>query len=104
MAGDPSDTLTAAAKTAFSTPFAAVIELAPEGSASLFVDGRKAPVAVSAKAPKDKAADCVWRGAEETLLRVLEGERALESAYLSGRIAIVGDMSVMARLVMETSR
>jgi hypothetical protein len=37
-------------------------------------------------------------------LRIFEGGRALESAYLSGRLRIAGDISVMTRLQMENVR
>ena len=54
--------------------------------------------------PKDVAADCVWRGARETLQRALVNARAFDSAYLSGRLSIAGDMSVMARLETRDGR
>lgn len=64
----------------------------------VLIDGRKAPVTLSA-AKTDKAqADCTLRGSEETLLRLLSGERGVNRAYISGRLAISGDMSVMARI------
>ena len=94
----------ALASKAFSAPFGAVLELAPENGATLWIDGHKNPPAVLEKTPKSAKADCTWRGARESLLRALEGERAMASAFVSGRITISGDMSVMARLQLEGAR
>lgn len=98
------DTLIARATETFSAVFNGVIELAPQGEASVWVDGRAAPPVAMKSAPKKHPADCVWRGAPDTLLRALESEKALESAYLSGRLFISGDMSLMARLSMAAKR
>ena len=101
---DNRDDLLAAAAKAFSTPFAAVLKLAPDAGDPVWVDGRAAPPICAATEPKDTHADCIWRGGREALLRALAGERAFESAFVSGRIAISGDMSVMARLQMAGGR
>lgn len=98
------DTLIAKAQETFPTAFNGVIELAPEGEAAVWVDGRAAPPVAMASAPKNHPADCVWRGAPDALLRALESEKALESAYLSGRVFISGDMSLMTRLSMGAKR
>lgn len=93
----------AIASKAFRAGFSAVIRIEPEGGMSFDVDGRREICAVVDATP-DFAPDCVWRANAETVARIFEGGRALESAYLSGRLSIAGDMSVMARLVLEGSR
>lgn len=98
------DALSAAAAKAFAAPFDAVIKLAPEDGAPLWVDGRKTPPVVSADAPKDVEANCLWRGRREALVRAMASARSLEGAYVAGRIAVAGDMSVMARLKLEEGR
>lgn len=97
-----SDLRGAAAK-AFRTGFSGVIRISPDGGEPFDIDGRKDGCAI-VDAALAHSADCTWRASVETLTRVLEGGRALESAYLSGRLSIAGDMSVMARLVLESSR
>lgn len=98
------DPLIAAAAGAFQKPFGAILEIAPEGAAAFFIDGRAAPCAVLSSPPAGEAVACVWRAGAETLARIFQGGRALESAYLSGRLKISGDMSVMARLILESSQ
>ena len=98
------DALEAAAKKAFAAPFGAVLKLAPDEGAPLWIDGRASPPKLSSAAPDGKEADCLWRGAGDALIRAMAGARAFESAYVSGRIAVSGDMSVMARLAVEESR
>lgn len=98
------DPLIAAAAGAFRKPFGAVLEIAPEGASPFYVDGRVEPCAVAAVMPSGAEAACVWRAGAETLARIFQGGRALESAYLSGRLKISGDMSVMARLILESSQ
>jgi putative sterol carrier protein len=97
------DPLIAAASAAFRQGFGAVLKLETEGGPSVFVDGRGESCVLGLAAPAGEPS-CVWRADGETLLRALQGGRALESAYLSGRLKISGDMSVMARLVLESSR
>ncbi len=96
------DPLTAAAAAAFRQGFGAVLEIVAEGATPFFIDGRGETCAVVAAAPAGAVPACVWRAAPDTLARIFEGGRALESAYLSGRLKISGDMSVMARLVLES--
>ena len=94
--------LAPAAARAFRRGFGAVLRIAPEGLAAFDIDGRgEECVLVPASSG---SAQCVWRANAETLTRIFEGGRALESAYLSGRLKIAGDMSVMARLMLESSR
>jgi len=98
------DRLTQSAKKTLTQPFAAVIKLAPEDQTPVWIDGRTDPPVISSEVPKGVSADCVWSGALDTLVPALDSERALESAYLSGRITISGDMSVMTRLTMGQIR
>lgn len=98
------DALRLAAEKAFAAPFAALLELRPEGGASLWVDGRKSPPQVLDSAPEGAGADCVWRGTRDALQRALANARAFESAYLAGRVAIAGDIAVMARLELHEGR
>lgn len=103
-AEDRAQALRDAAARAFAKPFDAVLEIAVDGAAPFFVDGRADPPAVGEKPPKGGKPACALSGAEDVMTRVLDGERALESAYVSGRLAISGDMSVMARLTLDPSR
>lgn len=100
----PDDALGAAAEKAFAAPFGAVLQLAPDDGIAIWIDGRESPVISAAQCPKDTTADCVLRGGRETLLRALASTRAFESAFVSGRIAVAGDMSVMARLTIKEVR
>lgn len=95
--------LAEAAAAAFRRGFGGVLKIEPEEGPPIYVDGR-ADLCVISDAPLDVEPDCVWRAAKETLERAFEGGRGLESAYLSGRLKIAGDMSLMARLSMEGSR
>jgi len=69
-------------------------------SSAIWVDGRSEPPVVGTGAPQNVSSDfCLWRTSKETLMRVLSPEtRRLEGAYIAGRLAISGDMAVMARL------
>ncbi len=91
-----------AAGAAFRKGFGAVLRIIPDGCVGFDVDGRGEVCGVSTPLPGEP--DCVWRASEETLARIFDGGRALESAYLSGRLHIAGDMSVMARLTLESVR
>ncbi len=90
------------ARRAFKTPFGAVILIEVKDGRAFWVDGRTDPPSLLEGSPADRAADCIWSGGATTIQRVLDGEKALESAYVSGRLSITGDMSVMARLKMES--
>jgi hypothetical protein len=87
-----------AAAAAFTSPFDGVIRIEAEGLRPIWIDGRASPPAIGFAAPEAATGVCVWRGARETIMRILEEERALGPAFISGRLAIAGDMSVMARL------
>lgn len=103
-AAPDTDDLLKAARKAFSKPFGAVIRLEPEGGGVLWVDGRGAKAAVVGADPGVGPGPglCVWRASRETLIRILEGERLLASSFVSGRLLVAGDMSVMARLQLES--
>ncbi len=92
------------AEKAFDEGFGAIIELMPDGGAPVWIDGRADKAIASTTQPKNQTPDCVWRGAQDALIQALESEKALDSAFLSGRIFISGDMSVMTRLSMATKR
>lgn len=95
--------LAIAAAEAFATPFNGIVRLQPDGDAALWIDGRKEPPSVSPKPPGDvdDAPTCVWRASNETLKRILQGERFVSGAYISGRLSISGDMSIMAQVRLE---
>jgi len=97
-----SDVKTLAGK-AFRTGFSGIIRVVPDDGDAFDVDGRGEICSICDNAAGG-APDCIWRANSETLTRIFEGGRALESAYLSGRLRIAGDMSVMARLLLESSR
>ncbi len=102
------DALIDAAAKAFRRGFGGVIRIIATDGGAFDVDGRASdavigpPIADPASAPA--GADCIWRASRETLMRIFEGGRALDSAFLSGRLRISGDMSVMGRLEMESVR
>ena len=87
--------LEAANKATFA-PFDGIIEVRCKNSAHIWIDGRGEPVAL-AECP-DGEINCVWRGGRETILRIFSNERAIDRAYIAGRLQIEGDMSVMTRL------
>lgn len=94
------DDLFALAGRAFPAPFAGVLRIEPEGEPAFFVDGFSAPPrAVQEFAPFDlEAAGCCGLTARrDTLLRVLDGERQFAAAFVSGRLVVAGDISVLAR-------
>ena len=99
-----SDPLRLAAEKAFVSPFGAILELRPDDGASLWIDGRGESPVILDVPPAGKESACIWRGARETLQRALANARAFDSAYLSGRLTIAGDMSVMARLETQDGR
>ena len=100
---DAGDDLAKTAERAFKRAFAGFIKIESESDV-LWVDGHVSPPAIRKNPPKKPDPLCIWRSASDTMRRVLEGERALESSYVSGRLKISGDMSVMARLEMENIR
>ncbi|MBB4657585.1 SCP2 sterol-binding domain-containing protein [Parvularcula dongshanensis] len=95
------DELMAAARTFFSKGFAGVIRVeVTDRSQSFWVDGREREPLVQAGSPPGVAGGfCLWRAEGLTLERLFTNEqRRLESAFISSRLKISGDMSVMARL------
>ena len=102
--GDPDATAgLREAALAFANSFGAVLDIAPTDGAAFHVDGRaEKPVVRPGLSPEP--AQCAWSAPLDDLRRIFEGGRALESAYLSGRLKISGDMSVMARLKLQSRR
>lgn len=98
----PDAELETAARTAFASAFDGVIAIEPEGGPALFIDGRRTPPEIGAAPAGGATPDCVWRGERETILRALEEERAFAAAFVSGRLSVSGDMSVMARLTIAS--
>ena len=92
-----------AAASAFNKGFDAVLAILPDDAPAFHVDGRNASCAFVEGEPTEPA-PCAWRASSETLYRIFEGGRALEGAYLSGRLRISGDLSVMTRLLLESPR
>lgn len=99
----PDRNLAESAAAIFQHGFGGVLRIEPEDAGRFDVDGRGDRCLVVDPAG-NVTPDCVWRADAETLGRIFEGGRALESAFLSGRLSIAGDMSVMARVVMEGAR
>ena len=101
---EANDLLVNAAHKMFAAPFNAVLKLTPDEGAALWVDGRQHPPSLSSEAPDSTSPDCQWRGGRDAMIRAMAGARAFESAYASGRVAVSGDMSVMARLVFGENK
>ena len=102
MSGDR-DALATAGANAFASAFEAVIKLTPENGDPVWIDGRIDPPQTSSAALTG-GENCSLFGAPETLLRALASQRGFESAYVSGRLSIAGDMSVLARLKFKETR
>ena len=82
---------------------------APELQTGLIIDGHKNPPSIQPLSAEDSktipkgalvAGECLWRTSAQTLERILAGGRHLSAAFISGHIAIAGDMSVMTRVTM----
>ena len=100
-AADVADALAEAARPFFARGFGGVIRVeAIDRGASFWVDGRGPRAVVDRAAPADvEASFCLWRAKHETLARLFaERARRVESAFVSNRLQISGDMAVMARL------
>ena len=95
------DDLAATAAGALKRSFGAVLLLAPNDGAAVWVDARSQEITISREQPSGIEADCTLQGSHEALLRILTGSRAFESAFVAGRISAAGDMSVLARLEIE---
>lgn len=95
--------LSDAAKAVCNKAFAGVIKVVADSGEALWIDGRSSPPAISFTA-FDTPEINVWRGANDTLQRIFEGERSLESAFVAGRVFVSGDMSIMSRLEMSGER
>ena len=99
--GQEDDGLAEAARAFFMRGFGGVIRVeATDRGASFWVDGRGEAARVSREAPASvEASFCLWRAKHETLARLFaERGRRVEAAFVSNRLQISGDMSVMARL------
>ncbi len=98
-----SEDLIAGARTTFPTTFSGVLTIEVEGADSIHIDGRGERCVATRVAPPEAitSSHCTWRTDGETLMRIFRGARAFESAYLSGRLHISGDMAIMLRLQME---
>ena len=93
--------LAEAARDFFAAGFGGVIRVeATDRGASFWVDGRGERCVLGPHAPAAvDASFCLWRAKHETLARLFaERTRRVESAFVSNRLQISGDMSVMARL------
>ena len=93
------EALIAGAGKAFRAGFAAVLKIDPDGLEAFYVDGRGEDARVLDAPPAAEPgfeADAVWRAAPEILSEVFERARALDTSFVSGRLQIAGDMSVMA--------
>jgi len=77
-------------------PIGGTVILELDGDA-IFIDGRGASHAVSL-CETGSTADCRIRLAEELLGAILAGERSGFAAFMSGKIAARGDMSVAVKL------
>ena len=104
VGSSPDEDLKDRAEKAFASSFGAVLKIAPDDAEPLWIDGRQNPPKILTKSPGKVEEACTWRGACESLMRALDNERAATSAFVSGRIAISGDMSVMARLQLSGAR
>ncbi|MBY0422384.1 MAG: SCP2 sterol-binding domain-containing protein [Parvularculaceae bacterium] len=95
------DELFALAGRAFAAPFSGVLRIEPEGEKAFFVDGRSAPplaLREFAEFDLESAGCCALRARRDALMRVLDGERQFTSAFVSGRLVVAGDISVLARV------
>ncbi|MEO1311085.1 MAG: SCP2 sterol-binding domain-containing protein [Pseudomonadota bacterium] len=99
------DALKQAADGAFKTPFGGVLRLQVGGEAgrALVVDGRVDPPVISTATTDEVHADCAIYADEQTFVRALMNDRALTASYVSGRLAIAGDMSVIARVELGSA-
>ncbi len=95
------DELLAKAQVYFRKRFDGVIRIELDSvPQAIWIDGRQEPPVIGNDAPSNLSSGfCLWRTSMDTLGRVLSPEtRRLEGAYIAGRLAISGDMAVMARL------
>ncbi len=94
--------LVAGARLTFPAGFGGALTIEVEGAVPIHIDGRGERCVVTSVAPEAIITSrCTWRTDGETLMRIFRGARAFESAYLSGRLHISGDMAIMLRLQME---
>ena len=98
--------LSEGAASAFRAGFGAVLRIEPDVLGALVIDGRGETCRVLAahEAAGLPPPDATWRANADTLTEIFARRRALEAAYLSGRLQIAGDMSVMARLILEAPK
>ncbi|ADM10225.1 hypothetical protein PB2503_10889 [Parvularcula bermudensis HTCC2503] len=91
-----------AAHTFFISSFEGVIRIEVlDATFALWIDGRGTGMPlISRDPPADLQSHfCLWRVDYIDLMPILrEGARRLEASFITGRLAISGDMGVMARL------
>ncbi len=92
-----------AAGAAFKRGFDGVLHIEPAGCERFSIDGRGATCLIEAAPDDETPADAAWRAKPDTLLEIFLRKRALQHAYLAGRVEIAGDMSLMARLQLEAA-
>lgn len=101
VSSDVEEALMNEARSFFVQGFDGIVRVeAIDRGAAFWVDGRgeKAVLGRSAPAGVD-GSFCLWRAKHETLSRLFtERTRRVEAAFVSNRLQISGDMSVMARL------
>ncbi len=93
------------AASAFQLGFNGVIMITiADGGAPIMIDGREVSCVINdGPFENDTAPSLHWKAKAETLLQIFTRNNALESAYLSGRLIVAGDMSVMARLQLTAT-
>jgi len=100
---DDLDALKTAAQTAFQSPFDAVLKIVVADLGVLAIDGSHAPPRVQISEDHG-GADIWWRLKASALQKILSGEIDAANAFLSGRLRVTGDMSVMARLALTGAK
>lgn len=100
---DRNESPESAAMKAFAKPFAGILKIVPDTGTPVWIDGRTCPPSVSTDGTRtgNMTPGCIWHGKRRDIVDALKGEEHLVDAFISGRVTISGDMSIMARLEME---